>query len=160
MYILTCSSAGSLSVTGVKFGYCLEAVVLGQPRTEPALDWTVLICLLCKHSNKLSEQGLGYFQYLCNHSHVVLPFPTAVITFSAILFKKWQRMALNNFSSTSCDFLSIVLGPCSSIPFEVSLLVLLPSDLRSINLNNTLLLHGMKKKVTRIFSPLTSFESR
>lgn len=78
VYILICFSAGSLSMSGIKFGHCFEEAVLGKHITKPALGGILLICLMICVSiqtSYLSEQGLWYFQYLCSHSQVVFPFP-------------------------------------------------------------------------------------
>ncbi|XP_063169506.1 magnesium transporter NIPA2-like [Candoia aspera] len=130
VYILICSSIGSLSVACVKgLGIALKELFAGKPIWKEPLGWMLFICLVVFISVQINylNKALDIF-----NTSVVTPiyyvlFTTAVMTCSAILFKEWQRLVPTNIIGTISGFLTIVLGifllhAFRDVPFTADLL--------------------------------------
>ncbi|KAM6427289.1 magnesium transporter NIPA2-like isoform 1-T2 [Liasis olivaceus] len=130
VYILICSSIGSLSVACVKgLGIALKELFAGKPVWKEPLGWMLFISLVVCISIQINylNKALDIF-----NTSVVTPiyyvlFTTAVMTCSAILFKEWQHLVLMNIVGTISGFLTIVLGifllhAFKDVPFAADLL--------------------------------------
>ncbi|XP_058010550.1 magnesium transporter NIPA2-like isoform X2 [Ahaetulla prasina] len=113
VYILICSSVGSLSVACVKgLGIALKELFAGKAVWREPLGWMLFLSLVICVSVQINylNKALDIF-----NTSVVTPiyyvlFTTAVMTCSAILFKEWQHLVLMNIVGTISGFLTIVLG--------------------------------------------------
>ncbi|XP_009330009.1 PREDICTED: magnesium transporter NIPA2-like [Pygoscelis adeliae] len=113
VYVLVCSAIGSLSVSCVKgLGIALKELFSGKPVLKEPLGWVLLVCLVICISIQINylNKALDIF-----NTSVVTPiyyvlFTTAVMMCSAILFKEWQHMVLDNIIGTISGFLTIVSG--------------------------------------------------
>ncbi|XP_072733447.1 magnesium transporter NIPA2-like isoform X2 [Ciconia boyciana] len=113
VYVLVCSAIGSLSVSCVKgLGIALKELFSGKPVLKEPLGWVLLVCLVICISVQINylNKALDIF-----NASVVTPiyyvlFTTAVMMCSAILFKEWQHMVLDNIIGTISGFLTIVSG--------------------------------------------------
>ncbi|XP_069469129.1 magnesium transporter NIPA2-like [Ambystoma mexicanum] len=132
VYVLICSAVGSLSVSCVKgLGIAIKELFSGQPVLKEPLGWVLLICLVICISIQINylNKALDIF-----NTSIVTPiyyvlFTTAVMTCSAILFKEWQHMTVDNIIGTVSGFLTIVFGvfllhAYRDIPFTPDLLPL------------------------------------
>uniref|UniRef100_A0ACB8FXD5 Magnesium transporter nipa2 n=1 Tax=Sphaerodactylus townsendi TaxID=933632 RepID=A0ACB8FXD5_9SAUR len=132
VYVLVCSTIGSLSVSSVKgLGIAIKEFFAGEPVWKEPLGWILLVCLVISISIQINylNKALDIF-----NTSVVTPiyyvlFTAAVMTCSAILFKEWQHMVLMNIVGTISGFLTIVFGifllHCfRDIPFTADLLPL------------------------------------
>ncbi|XP_039186593.1 magnesium transporter NIPA2-like [Crotalus tigris] len=132
VYILICSSIGSLSVACVKgLGIALKELFAGKAAWKEPLGWLLFMSLVVCVSVQINylNKALDIF-----NTSVVTPiyyvlFTTAVMTCSAILFKEWQHLVLMNIVGTISGFLTIVLGiflfhAFRDVPFTVDLLPL------------------------------------
>ncbi|KAI1234719.1 hypothetical protein IHE44_0003095 [Lamprotornis superbus] len=113
VYVLVCSAIGSLSVSCVKgLGIALKELFSGKPVLKEPLAWVLLVCLVICISTQINylNKALDIF-----NTSVVTPiyyvlFTTAVMMCSAILFKEWQHMVLDNIIGSISGFLTIVSG--------------------------------------------------
>ncbi|KAJ1199230.1 hypothetical protein NDU88_003068 [Pleurodeles waltl] len=132
VYVLICSAIGSLSVSCVKgLGIAIKELFAGEPVLKEPLGWVLLLCLVVCVSVQINylNKALDIF-----NTSVVTPiyyvlFTTAVMTCSAILFKEWQQMTIDNIIGTVSGFLTIVFGvfllhAYRDIPFTPDLLPL------------------------------------
>ncbi|XP_052529436.1 magnesium transporter NIPA2-like isoform X2 [Tympanuchus pallidicinctus] len=132
VYVLVCSAIGSLSVSCVKgLGIALKELFAGKPVLKEPLGWVLLVCLVICISVQINylNKALDIF-----NTSVVTPiyyvlFTTSVMTCSAILFKEWQHMVLDNIIGTISGFLTIVSGifllhAFRDVPFSPDLLPL------------------------------------
>ncbi|XP_070615970.1 magnesium transporter NIPA2-like isoform X3 [Erythrolamprus reginae] len=130
VYILICSSVGSLSVACVKgLGIALKELFAGKAAWKEPLGWMLFFSLVVCISVQINylNKALDIF-----NTSVVTPiyyvlFTTAVMTCSAILFKEWQHLVLMNIVGTISGFLTIVLGifllhAFRDVPFTADLL--------------------------------------
>ncbi|XP_026530530.1 magnesium transporter NIPA2-like [Notechis scutatus] len=130
VYILICSSIGSLSVACVKgLGIALKELFAGKAVWKEPLGWALFLSLAVCIGIQINylNKALDIF-----NTSVVTPiyyvlFTTAVMTCSAILFKEWQHLVLMNIVGTISGFLTIVLGifllhAFRDVPFSADLL--------------------------------------
>ncbi|XP_026558746.1 magnesium transporter NIPA2-like [Pseudonaja textilis] len=130
VYILICSSIGSLSVACVKgLGIALKELFAGKAAWKEPLGWALFLSLAVCIGIQINylNKALDIF-----NTSVVTPiyyvlFTTAVMTCSAILFKEWQHLVLMNIVGTISGFLTIVLGifllhAFRDVPFSADLL--------------------------------------
>ncbi|KAG8144524.1 hypothetical protein E2320_013025 [Naja naja] len=130
VYILICSSIGSLSVACVKgLGIALKELFAGKAVWKEPLAWVLFLSLAVCISIQINylNKALDIF-----NTSVVTPiyyvlFTTAVMTCSTILFKEWQHLVLMNIVGTISGFLTIVLGifllhAFKDVPFAADLL--------------------------------------
>uniref|UniRef100_A0A4X2JYV7 NIPA magnesium transporter 2 n=1 Tax=Vombatus ursinus TaxID=29139 RepID=A0A4X2JYV7_VOMUR len=136
VYVLICSSIGSLSVScGKGLGISLKELFSGKSVLKEPLGWVLLFCLVVCISIQINylNRALDIFNAsLVTPIYYVL-FSTAVMTCSAILFKEWQHMVLDSIIGTVSGFLTIVFGifplhAFRDIPFSPDLIY---SSLRS-----------------------------
>ncbi|XP_072450980.1 magnesium transporter NIPA2 isoform X2 [Chiloscyllium punctatum] len=113
VYILICSIIGSLSVSCVKgLGIAIKELFMGRPVLVQPVTWILLGCLIVCVSIQINylNKALDIF-----NTSIVTPiyyvlFTTAVMTCSAILFKEWYHMTIDNIVGTISGFVIIVLG--------------------------------------------------
>ncbi|XP_048400105.1 magnesium transporter NIPA2 isoform X2 [Stegostoma tigrinum] len=113
VYILICSIIGSLSVSCVKgLGIAIKELFVGRPVLVQPVTWILLGCLVICVSIQINylNKALDIF-----NTSIVTPiyyvlFTTAVMTCSAILFKEWYHMTIDNIVGTISGFVIIVLG--------------------------------------------------
>eukprot|EP00061_Rhincodon_typus_P015401 g43053.t1 len=113
VYILICSIIGSLSVSCVKgLGIAIKELFVGRPVLVQPVTWILLGCLVVCVSIQINylNKALDIF-----NTSIVTPiyyvlFTTAVMTCSAILFKEWYHMTIDNIVGTISGFVIIVLG--------------------------------------------------
>lgn len=132
VYVLVCSAIGSLSVSCVKgLGIALKELFSGKPVLKKPLGWVLLVCLVICISIQINylNKALDIFNTsLVTPVYYVL-FTTAVMMCSAILFKEWRHMVLDNIIGTISGFLTIVAGifllhAFRDVPFTLDLLPL------------------------------------
>ncbi|XP_036595747.1 magnesium transporter NIPA2-like [Trichosurus vulpecula] len=113
VYVLICSSIGSLSVSCVKgLGISLKELFSGKPVLKEPLGWVLLFCLVICMTIQINYLNRALD---ISNTSIVTPiyyvlFTTAVMTCSAILFKEWQYMALDSVIGTISGFLTVVFG--------------------------------------------------
>lgn len=114
IYILLCSSVGSLSVMSCKgLGLALKMSINGTSNEmENWLTWALLFCVIfcvMVQMNYLNK-ALDLF-----NTGVVTPvyyvfFTTFVIVASAILFQEWKNITTINALGSLCGFLTIMVA--------------------------------------------------
>ncbi|XP_043271286.1 magnesium transporter NIPA2 isoform X2 [Venturia canescens] len=114
VYILMCSSVGSLSVMSCKgLGFALKMTINGTSNEmENWLTWALLFCVIfcvMVQMNYLNK-ALDLF-----NTGVVTPvyyvfFTTFVIVASAILFQEWKNMTILNVLGSLCGFFTIMVA--------------------------------------------------
>lgn len=113
IYILLCSSMGSLSVMSCKgLGLALKETMDGKNEMANWLTWILLfVLILCImiQMNYLNK-SLDLF-----NTSVVTPiyyvfFTTFVIIASAILFREWEYMSNEDVIGCFCGFLTVVIA--------------------------------------------------
>ncbi|NXV71662.1 NIPA2 protein, partial [Atlantisia rogersi] len=129
--VLVCSAIGSLSVSCAKgLGIALKELFSGKPGflKEP-LGWVFLVCQeICINTQiNYLNKALGIF-----NTSVITPisymlFTTVVVMCSAVLFKEWQHMVLENIIGTISGFLTVLCGTfllhtLRDVPFPPGLL--------------------------------------
>ncbi|KAJ8385699.1 hypothetical protein AAFF_G00182990 [Aldrovandia affinis] len=113
VYILICSMIGALSVSCVKgLGIGIKELFSGVAVHKEPLFWVLLALLVACVSLQINylNKALDIF-----NTSIVTPiyyvfFTTSVMACSAILFKEWFRMTLDNAVGTVSGFLTIILG--------------------------------------------------
>ncbi|KYN01128.1 Magnesium transporter NIPA2 [Cyphomyrmex costatus] len=114
VYICLCSSVGSLTVMSCKgLGLALKETISGENNAFANwLTWvfifSVILCITIQmnYLNKL----LDLFE-----TSIVTPvyyvfFTTLVIIASAILFREWTKMSIENILGASCGFLIVIIA--------------------------------------------------
>ncbi|XP_058802070.1 magnesium transporter NIPA2 isoform X2 [Phymastichus coffea] len=113
VYILLCSSMGSLSVMSCKgLGLALKETMDGKNEMTNWLTWVLLfVLILCimVQMNYLNK-SLDLF-----NTSVVTPiyyvfFTTFVIIASAILFREWECMSSEDVIGCLCGFLTVIIA--------------------------------------------------
>ncbi|XP_064015144.1 magnesium transporter NIPA2-like isoform X2 [Pogoniulus pusillus] len=112
-------------------GIALKELFSGKPVLKKPLGWVLLVCLVICISIQINylNKALDIFNTsLVTPVYYVL-FTTAVMMCSAILFKEWQHMVLDNIIGTISGFLTIVAGifllhAFRDVPFTLDLLPL------------------------------------
>lgn len=114
VYICLCSSVGSLTVMSCKgLGLALKETISGKENAFAIwLTWVfILSIILCitVQMNYLNK-SLDLFE-----TSVVTPiyyvfFTTLVIIASAILFREWEKMSVENTLGASCGFLIVIIA--------------------------------------------------
>ncbi|EGI62689.1 Magnesium transporter NIPA2 [Acromyrmex echinatior] len=114
VYICLCSSVGSLTVMSCKgLGLALKETISGGKNAFANwLTWvfifSVILCIMIQ-MNYLNK-SLDLFD-----TSIVTPvyyvfFTTLVIIASAILFKEWAKMNIENILGASCGFLVVIIA--------------------------------------------------
>ncbi|CAI6352271.1 unnamed protein product [Macrosiphum euphorbiae] len=111
VYVIMCSTSGSLTVMWCKgLGLAIRETIAGTSEFTNWLTYmfiVLLITFVCIQMNYLNK-ALDTF-----NTSVVTPvyyvmFTTLVITASAILFKEWEHLQLNDIIGIICGFLITV----------------------------------------------------
>uniref|UniRef100_A0A671F8S9 NIPA magnesium transporter 2 n=1 Tax=Rhinolophus ferrumequinum TaxID=59479 RepID=A0A671F8S9_RHIFE len=113
VYITVCSVIGALSVSCVKgLGIALKELFAGKPMLRQPLAWGLLLGLVVCVSTQINylNRALDIF-----NTSIVTPiyyvfFTTSVLTCSAILFKEWQDMPVDDIIGTLSGFFTIIVG--------------------------------------------------
>ncbi|CAL1677554.1 unnamed protein product [Lasius platythorax] len=114
VYICLCSSVGSLTVMSCKgLGLALKETISGKENAFVVwLTWvfifSIILCIMVQ-MNYLNK-SLDLFD-----TSIVTPiyyvfFTTLVIVASAILFREWERMSVENTLGASCGFLIVIIA--------------------------------------------------
>lgn len=114
VYICLCSSVGSLTVMSCKgLGLALKETISGKENAFAVwLTWvfifSIILCITVQ-MNYLNK-SLDLFD-----TSVVTPiyyvfFTTLVIIASAILFREWEKMSVENTLGASCGFLVVIIA--------------------------------------------------
>uniref|UniRef100_A0A2K5K4L6 NIPA magnesium transporter 2 n=1 Tax=Colobus angolensis palliatus TaxID=336983 RepID=A0A2K5K4L6_COLAP len=113
VYITICSVIGAFSVSCVKgLGIALKELFAGKPVLRHPLAWVLLLSLIVCVSTQINylNRALDIF-----NTSIVTPiyyvfFTTSVLTCSAILFKEWQDMPVDDVIGTLSGFFTIIVG--------------------------------------------------
>lgn len=114
VYILLCSSVGSLSVMGSKvLGLSIRQALNGSAHEiNNSLTWfcflAVNICI-CVQMNYLNKSLDLFSTGIVTPVYYVL-FTTLVIVASAILFKEWKHMSVEDVLGSVCGFSTVVVA--------------------------------------------------
>ncbi|XP_050425513.1 magnesium transporter NIPA2 [Adelges cooleyi] len=111
VYVTMCSAAGSLTVMWVKgLGLAIRETITGQSEFSNWLTYVFIVLLVAFVSIQMNylNKALDTF-----NTGVVTPvyyvmFTSLVITASAILFKEWDNLYLNDIIGIICGFLITV----------------------------------------------------
>ena len=113
VYILLCSSIGSLTVMSCKgLGLAIKETMNGKSEMGNWLTWALLfVLILCImiQMNYLNK-SLDLF-----NTSIVTPiyyvfFTTFVIIASAILFREWELMSVEDVIGCFCGFLTVIIA--------------------------------------------------
>ncbi|XP_051004594.1 magnesium transporter NIPA2 [Acomys russatus] len=113
VYITICSVIGAFSVSCVKgLGITIKELLAGKPVLQHPLAWILLLSLVVCVSTQINylNRALDIF-----NTSIVTPiyyvfFTTSVLTCSAILFKEWQDMPVDDVIGTLSGFFTIIVG--------------------------------------------------
>ncbi|EDL21872.1 magnesium transporter NIPA2 isoform X1 [Mus musculus] len=113
VYITICSVIGAFSVSCVKgLGIAIKELLAGKPVLQHPLAWILLFSLVVCVSTQINylNRALDIF-----NTSIVTPiyyvfFTTSVLTCSAILFKEWQDMPVDDVIGTLSGFFTIIVG--------------------------------------------------
>lgn len=113
VYILICSLVGSLSVISCKgFGIGLRQTFTGNNQLTNPLFWILLFSLLITVSIQMNylNKALDIFD-----TSVVTPiyyvfFTSFVLIASAILFREWTSMTIENAVGNLCGLITTIIG--------------------------------------------------
>ncbi|XP_006898653.1 PREDICTED: magnesium transporter NIPA2 isoform X2 [Elephantulus edwardii] len=113
VYITICSIIGAFSVSCVKgLGIAIKELLTGKHVLNHPLAWVLLLSLIVCVSTQINylNRALDIF-----NTSIVTPiyyvfFTTSVLTCSAILFKEWQDMPVDDIIGTLSGFFTIIVG--------------------------------------------------
>lgn len=113
VYITICSVIGAFSVSCVKgLGIAIKELLAGRPVLQHPLAWILLLSLVVCVGTQINylNRALDIF-----NTSIVTPiyyvfFTTSVLTCSAILFKEWQDMPVDDVIGTLSGFFTIIVG--------------------------------------------------
>ena len=113
VYITICSVIGAVSVSCAKgLGIAIKELFAGKPVLRHPLTWILLLSLIVCVSTQINylNRALDIF-----NTSIVTPiyyvfFTTSVLTCSAILFKEWQDMPVDDVIGTLSGFFTIIVG--------------------------------------------------
>ncbi|GAB5572244.1 magnesium transporter NIPA2 [Prionailurus iriomotensis] len=113
VYITICSVIGAFSVSCVKgLGIAIKELFAGKPVLRHPLAWILLLSLIVCVSTQINylNRALDIF-----NTSIVTPiyyvfFTASVLTCSAILFKEWQDMPVDDVIGTLSGFFTIIVG--------------------------------------------------
>lgn len=126
VYITICSVIGAFSVSCVKgLGIAIKELFAGKPVLRHPLAWILLLSLIVCVSTQINylNRALDIF-----NTSIVTPiyyvfFTTSVLTCSAILFKEWQDMPVDDVIGTLSGFLQSLWEYSCCMPLKTSALV-------------------------------------
>lgn len=113
VYILLCSSAGSLTVMCCKgLGVAIRESINGKNQTSNFLTWTLffLLVLFVMIQMNYLNKALDLFSTSIVTVIYYVFFTTFVITASAILFKEWSHMTFENVLGCLCGFITVIIA--------------------------------------------------
>lgn len=113
VYVIICSIIGSLSVISCKgLGIGLRQTFNGDSQLTHSLFWVLLISVIITVSIQMNylNKALDIFD-----TSIVTPiyyvfFTTFVLIASAILYKEWQSMTIENVIGNFCGFTTVIIG--------------------------------------------------
>ncbi|XP_011500225.1 PREDICTED: magnesium transporter NIPA2 [Ceratosolen solmsi marchali] len=113
IYILLCSSIGSLTVMSCKgLGIAIKETMNGKSEMGNGLTWILLFLLILCIMIQMNylNKSLDLF-----NTSIVTPiyyvfFTTFVLTASAILFKEWESMKTEDIVGCFCGFFTIIIA--------------------------------------------------
>ncbi|KOC68939.1 Magnesium transporter NIPA2 [Habropoda laboriosa] len=114
VYIFLCSSVGSLTVMSCKgLGLALKETItsLNNGFTN-WLTWTFLFSIIICVSIQMNylNRSLDLFETTIVTPIYYVFFTTLVIIASAILFREWENMSIEDILGSSCGFLTIIIA--------------------------------------------------
>ncbi|XP_053563707.1 magnesium transporter NIPA2 [Bombina bombina] len=113
VYISICSVIGALSVSCVKgLGIAIKELFAGESVIRHPLAWILLLSLIVCVSTQINylNRALDIFNTSLVTPIYYVFFTTSVLSCSAILFKEWQHMSVNDMIGTFSGFLTIIVG--------------------------------------------------
>ncbi|XP_069492711.1 magnesium transporter NIPA2 [Ambystoma mexicanum] len=113
VYITICSVIGALSVSCVKgLGIAIKGLLAGKPVLSHPLSWILVLSLVICVSTQINylNRALDIFNTSLVTPIYYVFFTTSVLTCSAILFKEWQHMSIDDIIGTLSGFLTIIVG--------------------------------------------------
>ncbi|KAJ8407263.1 hypothetical protein AAFF_G00278370 [Aldrovandia affinis] len=113
VYIAICSVIGALSVSCVKgLGIVIKEVIAGKPTLQNPLSWILLFSLITCVSTQINylNKALDIFNTSLVTPIYYVFFTTSVLTCSAILFKEWEHMGVDDVIGTIAGFVTIIVG--------------------------------------------------
>ncbi|EFN64308.1 Non-imprinted in Prader-Willi/Angelman syndrome region protein 2-like protein [Camponotus floridanus] len=114
VYICLCSSVGSLTVMSCKgLGLALRETISGKENAFVIwLTWvfifSIILCIIVQ-MNYLNKSLDLFDTSIVTPIYYVL-FTTLVIIASAILFREWEKMSVENILGACCGFLIVIIA--------------------------------------------------
>lgn len=114
VYICLCSSVGSLTVMSCKgLGLALRGTISGEENAFVIwLTWvflfSIILCIMVQ-MNYLNKSLDLFDTSIVTPIYYVL-FTTLVIIASAILFREWEKMNVENILGAGCGFLIVIIA--------------------------------------------------
>ncbi|XP_045417050.1 magnesium transporter NIPA2 isoform X2 [Eulemur rufifrons] len=113
VYITICSVIGAFSVSCVKgLGIAIKELFAGKPVLQRPLAWLLVLSLVVCVSTQINylNKALDIFNTSLVTPIYYVFFTTSVLTCSAILFKEWQDMPVDDVIGTLSGFFTIIVG--------------------------------------------------
>lgn len=113
VYITICSVIGALSVSCVKgLGIAIKEAIAGKPVLRKPLAWLLLLSLIACVSTQINylNKALDIFNTSLVTPIYYVFFTTSVLSCSAILFKEWEHMGVDDIIGTMSGFFTIIVG--------------------------------------------------
>ncbi|KAK7155468.1 hypothetical protein R3I93_010183 [Phoxinus phoxinus] len=113
VYITICSVIGALSVSCVKgLGITIKEAIAGKPVLRKPLAWFLLLSLIACVSTQINylNKALDIFNTSLVTPIYYVFFTTSVLSCSAILFKEWEHMGVDDIIGTMSGFFTIIVG--------------------------------------------------
>ncbi|KAH7637070.1 magnesium transporter spict [Dermatophagoides farinae] len=113
VYILICSLIGSLSVISCKgFGIGLRQTFSGQNQLINPLFWVLLLSLFITVSIQMNylNKALDIFDTSIVTPVYYVLFTSFVLIASAIMFREWTSMTIENIVGNLCGFATTIIG--------------------------------------------------
>ncbi|XP_005996110.1 magnesium transporter NIPA2 [Latimeria chalumnae] len=113
VYITICSVIGALSVSCVKgLGIVIKEMFTRQSVLKHPLSWILLLSLITCVSTQINylNRALDIFNTSLVTPIYYVFFTMSVLTCSAILFKEWKHMGIDDIIGTFSGFLTIIVG--------------------------------------------------
>lgn len=114
VYICLCSSVGSLTVMSCKgLGLALRETISGKENAFVIwLTWvflfSIILCIMVQ-MNYLNKSLDLFDTSIVTPIYYVL-FTTLVIIASAILFREWEKISIENILGACCGFLIVIIA--------------------------------------------------
>ncbi|OTF77243.1 magnesium transporter NIPA2-like protein, partial [Euroglyphus maynei] len=113
VYILICSLIGSLSVISCKaFGIGIRQTLNGQNQLTNPLFWVLLLSLIITVSIQMNylNKALDIFDTSIVTPVYYVLFTSFVLIASAIMFREWTSMTIENIVGNLCGFATTIIG--------------------------------------------------